>query len=549
MKSGLSITAGIPNGYPGVVDTNGNALISTYGFQGMVLVTGANTLVVSGWNSGYNSYSAATISTTYNIPSPVVNWTNNLPGPVIPFEAAAQLVSLFPNCNLHLCIPMLASDSYVYWAAAKVLANLTPGRKIYVELGNEPWGNTWNQQVLQQYLSPICGYTGDGYSWYIVRIGQIVTMIKSVFATASRQAEVHSYACAGPTGNQYLNDAITLGVEIDALGVAPYATSDSSSPTTAFCNNATPSQMADVFIHQIYYLGIAHPSDPATLVPQIAAYNATTGYNCILYSYEGGYAIGCPQNAYGPTNDNGWYNWQMSADIRYMPVWRIYEKDFFAYCQTSGWQTLNIYALSLYYLYQNCWNIYTWPYQTMGIGDGSDGKQDNRKILQTPGYNGPTYYTAGYVGPGSGTISVVNGATTVNFSQSQTLTHGNWIVVNGDITLTKWFIVSGSGTGPYTIETGTNTPTTYSGSTNATATWVYGTAVDQDASAVSVRGQALSEWNGLIGVVITTLTGPTTGVLGSKSTAFTVTLSTPAGPGGVIVIPSSSVGSDYFTSS
>ena len=493
LKSGTTVS-GFASSYP-LVDTNGNALVSTYGFQGIVAVTGPTTFVASGWNSSYNSHSAATVTSSYIIPSPTVNYTSSLPGPVIPFEGVCQVVNSFVGCDIHIDIPMLASDSYVYWRASQILANLVPNRKVYVELANEPWGNTNHTQELQQYLSPLCGYTGDGYAWYIVRIGQIVNMIKTVFETAGRQAEVHSYACAGPTGNTYLNDAITYGVQIDALGIAPYTSSNSEAPTTVFCNNATPSQMADVFIHQIYYLGIGFPGNTAPILSQIASYNASTGYNCIFYSYEGGYAYGCSTGSSGPAGTNLWYNWQATADIRYMPVWRIYEKDYFAWVQTNGWKVFHVYSFSLYYFYQNCWNIYTWPYQDRGLGDGSDGKADNRKLLQIPGYTGPTYITAGYVGPGSGNISVTNGSTTVNFSQSQTLVRGNWITVSNDPWLLRWYIVSGSGTGPYTIQSGVNPGATYQGPTGSVSAWVYGNAVDQDASAVSVRGQALYEWN------------------------------------------------------
>lgn len=48
---------------------------------------------------------------------------------------------------------------------------------------------------------------------------------------------------------------------------------------------------------------------------------------------------------------------------------------------------------------------------------------------------------------------------------------------------------------------------------------------------------------------LATLTGPTSGALGTKSSAFTVTLDRPAGAGGVVVAPTSTGGGDLFTSS
>ena len=98
----------------------------------------------------------------------------------MPYEGACQVVNRFVGCDIHVNIPMLASDSYVYWRAGQVLANLVPNRKVYIELANEPWGNNWHTQVLQQYLSPILGLEGDGYGWYIIRANEIVQMFKTV---------------------------------------------------------------------------------------------------------------------------------------------------------------------------------------------------------------------------------------------------------------------------------------------------------------------------------------------------------------------------------
>ncbi len=494
LKSGVQI-GGLAGSYS-LVDTNGVPLSAIYGFNGLVVVTGATTFVTSGWNG--TGSSAATITECYTISSPSVNYTNTLPGDVMPYEGACQVVNRFVGCDIHVNIPMLASDSYVYWRAGQVLANLVPNRKVYIELANEPWGNNWHTQVLQQYLSPILGLEGDGYGWYIIRANEIVQMFKTVFAEARRESEMHLFLNGGPIANWFLSDAQSYNVKMDAIGVAPYYSMDSGAPSTVFCNNASLDQMADLLMHQVYYFGVANFYGN-TLNPQIAAYNEASGCNCVLYSYENGYSTGCSTNAAGPTGGNGWFNWQASADIRYLPVWRIYEKDFFAWMQTNGYNTVHVYSFSLYYSYQNCWNIYAWINQQLGMGDGSDGKADNRKYLQTPGYSGPTYFTAGYVGLGSGTVSVENGSTTINFSESQMLTVGNWISVAGDPWNLRYYIVSGSESGPYTIAIGLSNPTPYAGPTNTAASWIYGTTVDQDASCVSVRGQAMVEWNREVG--------------------------------------------------
>ena len=148
LKSGVQTGYDFAGSYP-VVDTNGVGL-TTGGNGGMILATGANTFVVSWWNGTSNP--AATITTTYNIPSPTVSFTNSQPGSAIPYEYAAKLTSAF-NCNLHINFPLLASDSYIYERTSQVLGAVSPGRKVYIELANEPFNWNWitvsNQRSLK----------------------------------------------------------------------------------------------------------------------------------------------------------------------------------------------------------------------------------------------------------------------------------------------------------------------------------------------------------------------------------------------------------------
>ena len=286
-----------------------------------------------------------------------------------------------------------------------------------------------------------------------------------------------------------LNDAITYGVQIDALGIRRDTPARiASAQTTGFATMQLRARwLTRLFIRSIILALVSRATRLRYCRRLLLIMHQLDTIAYFTVMREGMHTAVLPVLVVQPEPIR--YNWQATADIRYMPVWRIYEKDYFGVGATNGRKVFHVYSFSLYYFYQNCWNIYTWPYQDRGLGDGSDGKADNRKLLQIPGYTGPTYITAGYVGPGSGNISVTNGSTTVNFSQSQTLVRGNWITVSNDPWLLRWYIVSGSGTGPYTIQSGVNPGATYQGPTGSVSAWVYGNAVDQDASAVSVRGQ------------------------------------------------------------
>lgn len=498
LKSGIMISYQSSSTYP-CLDTNGVSL--NLGGWSIILVTGATTFVVSNWLG--SSVPVATLESTYDILSPVVNFTNVLPvqySGALPYEAACYIANTC-NSNMHMNFPVLASDSYVYQRATQILNATTPGKEIYIELGNEPFNNNWITAVYGQYLSPIIGPSGsDQFYWYILRENQIVQMVKTVFATAGRQNEIKLFLNCGPGLNEQIPIAKELNVNVDAFGLAVYYSMDNSNSSTTFCNNSTINQIADLLIHQIYYLpgsvawnnGIPGNEFSGPL-SAINSYNIATGNNCVLYSYEGGYSTGCSTNSYGPMGSNYFYSNMVSSDVRYMPVWRIYEKDFYAMIQENGYSVMHTYAYSLYTYYQNKWMIYAWPNQKPGKGDGSDGLTDNRLFLNTPGYTGSVYKTAGYIGPGSGTVSVTNGSTSITFSESQSLAPGNWISVTDDPTTTRYYISSGSET-TYTVATGISTPVSYGGPTNLSANWSYGTAVDQDQQCVSVRGQALIEW-------------------------------------------------------
>jgi len=142
--------------------------------------------------------------------------------------------------------------------------------------------------------------------------------------------------------------------------------------------------MADLLIHDIYYTS-------GDLNPYLSGHQANiSGYNawlntnfpgtrhCILYGYEGGYGAGAPSACT--------YEYQENHDVAYDPVWRIYEKDFYAMMQNAGFADLCLYSYNIYYFYDQTWGLWHWVGQQSGKGGGSDGKFNNRTCLATPGF-------------------------------------------------------------------------------------------------------------------------------------------------------------------
>ena len=101
----------------------------------------------------------ATLSTTYTLNPSTNTYTNSLPPAGPPYEYTGILTSQI-GCNHHTCLPMLASDSYVYAVANKLLANITPGRRVYVELADEPWNN----DIITTQTSLFGSFNGFGQS-------------------------------------------------------------------------------------------------------------------------------------------------------------------------------------------------------------------------------------------------------------------------------------------------------------------------------------------------------------------------------------------------
>ncbi len=115
----------------------------------------------------------------------------------MPYEFQGMVTSQLPGCNIYAHIPLLASDSYVYAAATKLMNNTIPGRKVYIELADEPW-NSLAISIPLSMISRINGQ-GDKFWWYVLRLTQIRTIFHTVFGSRANDVQVMVNAqCAKP---------------------------------------------------------------------------------------------------------------------------------------------------------------------------------------------------------------------------------------------------------------------------------------------------------------------------------------------------------------
>ena len=551
--------------YPTVSFTDGSQQ-NIGGTNWPMFPTGPSSYAIFCLQNGVSSLVTIASGTTYALIANTCSCTYETPDIGYPYEFQGIATSTFRGCNLHMCLPLLCSDSYAYAAFEKVLASTVPGRKVYVELADEPWNNLQVNLPLA-YLSRL--NNGNSWPWYYVtRLCQLRTIGRTVFG--SRANEIQALINVQPVypsmAQTMLSIAQGIGTPIDAVAIAPYIGPDSSTASVNAWNACSSiAQMADLLINEWWFdpdnpnCGTANLGIPGQAGSGfngvIYAYNQATGNNCTLIGYEGGYQTGCPSD--DPARNH---------DIEKDPVWRIYEKDYYAWLQQYGFTGCATYAHSLYYYAANCWGVYKFIGQQPGLGDGSDGKANNRDCLCSPEFTesksattnqdantvsvrGQAHLewmadieTATLAGPSSGTLGSQSTAFTVTLSSAapgggvvvglastngsdtfQAASGGSnvsSVAIPAGSTFVTFYLTPGGTAGNRSISITTSPSLTYSGS-----------PITYSAAAVPTAA---------------TLSGPSTGFVGVQSTAFTVTVNQPAAPGGVTVAPASTNGSDTF---
>ena len=358
-----------------------------YGIYGP-WITGPNTFAIYFTRS---SGTATTLSASSGAVSIPITWQPG-GGNGFPMEFIAMATAALPGANIHVNIPMVATDAYVWDVAAKIRDNFPAGRRVYVEYSDEPW-NFWPDGAYYTAV-PLSSQVGESYFYFymVVRTGQIREIFRSAFG--SRADEIYAIInmqeggapnWTTPSTSNYgsaLGVAAYHNVPIDACAVANYIYPDSSAATVnAWNNSVTIQQLVDLLIHDTYYNTNGLQLQLSSYNALIAGYNAYTGNNCVFYGYEGG--LQAPPS--GVNNEN-----TLTIDIGNDPLWTIAEQDFYALLQRGGYVNSNIYSYAIYYSGANTWGVYHSLIQPYGYGDGSiasDGKAyTNRNYFITPGF-------------------------------------------------------------------------------------------------------------------------------------------------------------------
>jgi len=274
----------------------------------MLLPTGATTVLAV--YPAMAKTPAITLSGTTTITSGCTTGGTFPDGAGLPVEFASYVAGHYPDCNLHLNLPEFGSNAFMYDIGLMVKQYFPAGRKVYVELGDEPWNWAftfdWVTQPLSLWFYP-SQPLGGGIEWYLLRLSQAVTLIRTAFDAggANRSSEVvcMTNMVDGYDPTAQLRFADNLGVPIDFVAQAAYTGPSNAAATQTAYWQYTDEQAIDLYVHDMYYnTNASHLLQFGTIVnpragsvnAALAAYNATYGRNVKMYAYEGGVGSGAP---------------------------------------------------------------------------------------------------------------------------------------------------------------------------------------------------------------------------------------------------------------
>jgi hypothetical protein len=228
VRSGMNVIKS--GGWPTFTFTDGFTWNVSGDFH-ICWVTGPNTMlqVLGPWDP--NNAANCTLSTTYTL-NPSTCYSDILipDSSNVPYEIQAAAAGNIAGANAWVNMPILATDAYVYKLAQTYLAHSPAGRRIYIELQNEPWnlGYTHYQifSLLNYYSGSGAHIPNDVWPWDVRRSGQIRKIWKDVFNAAGRGNEVfvgmNVQIGADDAVFGTMNQAKAENLPIDFIANAPY---------------------------------------------------------------------------------------------------------------------------------------------------------------------------------------------------------------------------------------------------------------------------------------------------------------------------------------
>lgn len=326
----------------------------------------------------------------------------NLPVSLYPYSFTASVAALSPGSYLWANVPILASDDMVRDMAVQIRDTLPDGvgHKVVVELANELWNPAFPFLSVMAKFAMLGGYGATYlYDWPVNRTNDVTAIFRAVFAETGHDAQVLlSLPSQTDAMDRQLVRAEVYGVVVDVASTAPYQTPQYTEASKNAWLAADDDQCIDAWLFDAecnMTAGAIYKTKRD--VKKVAAYNARTGQNVKIISYEGGVdtLLPIPPGGY---NDASVYphGVERNLDLSYSPIWWHAHQDLLSVCQSLGmtgfcffghcmWPNRNTVNRTPGGFVSNVWGLCNYHGQPAGRGDGSDGKADNRQNLARPG--------------------------------------------------------------------------------------------------------------------------------------------------------------------
>jgi hypothetical protein len=282
-----------------------------------LMVTGPSTALIFAPYDGNSGSAATTCNQTYTL-NPAVNFIrrNTVGGNSYTVEAIPA-VSNALNANPHISIPIGANDDMVDSIARRVRDIITPGKTVWLEMGDEPWNWAaawWHMANHSQAMSRLLhGPTASQLAYYADRVDQVRQRFEDRFNEGGRNrgGEIRSILNQSVGGRpDMMTHAGTQGHKVGAVAVAPYInTHKNIANGTAFLG-ATDAEMVDLAIIDNWHGKFGLWTGLAGTAGTLAAYNSTFGKSAVLYCYEAG-----DEHIYPPPLSTGNFAYTIAAAV------------------------------------------------------------------------------------------------------------------------------------------------------------------------------------------------------------------------------------------
>lgn len=297
------------------------------------------------------------------------------------YAFTARQTATAPRAWHWLCVPPRGGDATVYEVVKQVRDNFPPGRKVVFELGNELWNWFFPNTQVYNLLAPALR-VGNHLDLYILRSRSAYEVARACFAEVGREDELIHVLCL-QTQEDILPACRRLGVEPDAVAVAPYLYPPETAAYGSVFNATDDDQACDLYTYWTYYEQGAGQfrKIAAAIRKSVDTHEAITGRRPLAWCYEGGLESVVTHGTPGYSDPME----KRCRDVVYNPNFYFTERDFYAAMRELAGVSLYVqYEIASTAVYKpgdpiHYWGMLRGPAQKAGYGDGRPGSADNRR--------------------------------------------------------------------------------------------------------------------------------------------------------------------------